>query len=158
MGDQRSGAERRTFERQIVDREIIVEIAGHRLRGRLVDVSNNGAFINLAVEIEVGDEVVEVGAMLLVGEQSFECLLYDLSPGGARVELGEPRDLDIGAEVALQLAGLDQIASEIRHLQGGVLGLMFLHDSDQQMQIASYMLAQRLAIPHAAVTSRSKGD
>ena len=158
MNAQRSGAERRTFERHIVDREIIVEIAGHRLHGRLVDVSNNGAFINLEVAIEVGDEVVEVGAMLRVGEQRFECLVYDLSPGGARVKLREPRDLDVGTEVALQLAELDKIASEVRHSQGGVLGLMFLHDSDQHVQIASYMLAQRLAIPHASVKSKSKGD
>ena len=158
MNAQRSGAERRTFERHIVDREIIVEIAGHRLPGRLVDVSNNGAFINLEVAIEVGDEVVEVGAMLRVGEQHFECLVYDLSPGGARVELRESQYPDIGSEVVLQLGGLDQIASEVRHSQGGVLGLMFLHDSDQHVQIASYMLAQRLAIPHAALKSKSKGD
>ncbi len=158
MNAQRSSAERRAFERHFVDREIIVEIAGHRLHGRLVDVSNNGAFINLEVEIEVGDEVVEVGAMLQVGEQGFECLVYDLSLGGARVELREPRDLDIGTEVALQLAELDQISSEVRHSQGGVLGLMFLLDSDQQVQLASYMLAQRLAIPHVAAEGRSKSD
>ncbi len=158
MNAQLSDAERRTFERHIVNREIIVEIAGHRLPGRLVDVSNNGAFINLEVAIEIGDEVVEVGAMLRVGEQRFECLVYDLSPGGARVELRESQHPDVGTEVVLQLAGLDQIASEVRHSQGGVLGLMFLHDSDQQVQIASYMLAQRLAIPHASVKSKSKGD
>ena len=75
--------------------------------------------------------------MLRVGEQSFECLVYDLSPGGARVELCEPRNLDTGTEVALQLAGLDQIASEVRHSQDRVLGLMFLHDSVQQVEIAS---------------------
>ena len=96
--------------------------------------------------------------MLRVGEQSFECLVYDLSPGGARVELCEPRNLDTGTEVALQLAGLDQIASEVRHSQDRVLGLMFLHDSVQQVEIASYMLARRLATPPAVVVGHPKGD
>ena len=92
------------------------------------------------------------------GERPVDLHLRGLEALGARIELREPRDLDIGTEVALGLAELDQIASEVRHSQDGVLGLMFLHDSDQQVQIASYMLAQRLAIPHAAVKSRSKGD
>ena len=30
---------------------------------------------------------VEVSAIVRIGEQSFECVVYDLSPGGARVTL-----------------------------------------------------------------------
>ena len=47
---------------------------------------------------------VEVSAIVRIGEQRFECVVYDLSPGGARVTLREPLDLDIGTEVALKLA------------------------------------------------------
>lgn len=49
--------QRRKHERYPVDREVYVEIDGNRLRGRLVDVSEGGAFLRLAIEVEVGDAV-----------------------------------------------------------------------------------------------------
>ncbi len=52
-----SGVEQRKFERQSVDREVVVEIGGVRLHGNLVDVSDGGAFIKMAIEVAVGDEV-----------------------------------------------------------------------------------------------------
>ena len=101
---------------------------------------------------------VDVGAVVRVGDQSFKCVVFDLSPGGARVKLRGPLELDIGTKVELALEGLEEIVSEVRHSQGDVLGLMFLHDSDEQVRLASYMLAQRLGIAHVAAGPRSNSD
>ncbi len=57
MSAQRSSAERRKSERYPVDREVTVEIAGSHLYGRLTNVSEGGAFIELTIEVEAGDEV-----------------------------------------------------------------------------------------------------
>jgi len=50
-------AQRRKHERIAVDREVDIEIGGRRLRGRLVDVSDGGAFVRLSIDVAMGDEV-----------------------------------------------------------------------------------------------------
>ena len=57
MSAQRSSAERRKSERYPVDSEVTVEIAGSHLYGRLTNVSEGGAFIELTIEVAAGDDV-----------------------------------------------------------------------------------------------------
>ena len=57
MNARRSSAERRKSERYPVDRDVTVEIGGSHLNGRLTNVSEGGAFIELTIEVEAGDEV-----------------------------------------------------------------------------------------------------
>ncbi len=50
---------RRASERFVVDREVTVEIGGSRFRGRLVDVSDRGAFVRLSIDL-LSDETMQI--------------------------------------------------------------------------------------------------
>lgn len=50
--------QRRQFPRYPVDNEVTVEVAGTRLRGRLADVSDGGAFVRLSIDVPIGSDVL----------------------------------------------------------------------------------------------------
>jgi hypothetical protein len=85
---------------------------------------------------------VDLEAELRLAERTFTCLVHDLSPGGARIDLTGTEAPAIGTEVVLTMDGYGSISSEVRYAEGGELGLRFIHDSADEVRLARFLVAQ----------------
>lgn len=68
-------------------------------------------------------------AKLEVGRHNFECQIWNMSLGGARVRLDLP--IKEGADVTLTIAGRGQIPATVRWFRNNTAGLSFAISSDE---------------------------
>ena len=68
-------------------------------------------------------------AALCVGGRWFDCVVVDLSLGGARLYLDQP--IDIGENVTLRLDGMGFLHAEIVWQEGHSTGLRFVDEIDK---------------------------
>ena len=86
---------------------------------------------------------VNVQAVIWIGDQAVECLVQDLSPGGARIQLSESKAIAVGTELRLDLESFSAIPAEVRYSADGTLGLMFLHDEEAEVALARFLVSIR---------------
>jgi PilZ domain len=90
---------------------------------------------------------VDLPAYLQFGATQLACRVFDVSPGGARVQLREGEAPRAGTELDLVLDDFGRIPCEIRHGATGVLGLMFLHDEEAELRLARFLIGLKPARP-----------
>jgi PilZ domain len=69
------------------------------------------------------------------------CTVYDLSPRGAGVGVAEPDGFGPNDRVEFALPGYGSIAAEVRYRGGGYLGLEFLLEDEEEIEIARYLVS-----------------
>jgi hypothetical protein len=82
---------------------------------------------------------VEIEASVTAGGARRKCMVYDVSPSGARVTLGEG-SLPVGARLDFELPGYGPIPSELCYDRDGYQGLMFLHDEAEEVEVARHLV------------------
>lgn len=83
---------------------------------------------------------VDVPAYVDVDGTPHYCLLFDISPQGARLRFADGTAPEVGTEVMFDLEGYGQIAAVVRHGGSGVVGIMFLHDEAAEVRLARWLL------------------
>jgi len=68
------------------------------------------------------------------------CLLFDISPGGARLRVIDGATPPVDTEVFVDLEGYGQIPAVVRHSAANIIGLMFLHDEADQVRLARWLI------------------
>ncbi len=86
---------------------------------------------------------VNIQAVIWIGDQATECLVQDLSPAGARIQLSEIKSVAIGTQIRLDLESFSAIPAEVRYSADGTRGLMFLHDEDAEVELARFLVSIR---------------
>ncbi len=84
---------------------------------------------------------VDLEAELGFRDKAFACPVSDLSPGGARVDLGPDETLAIGTEIVLTMEQYGSISSEVRYAAGPELGLRFIHDPADEIRLARFLVS-----------------
>jgi hypothetical protein len=77
------------------------------------------------------------------GDAAYPCAVYDVSPGGARVQMARAGDLEVGRLVLFDLEGYGVIPAEVRHVEGGFVGLRFTYDAAEEVEFARYLVTTR---------------
>jgi chromosome partitioning protein len=95
----------------------------------------------------------EQPAVLLVGDGQVDCVVHDISAGGALIALS--RTLKVGETVILALDSIGKLPAEIRHSDGGRAGLRFIIDPKQQLFLVKHLSA---VIAAASTTVPTGGD
>ena len=72
--------------------------------------------------------------------ETLRCSVYDLSPGGVCVEVLDQHTILVGDNTEFALPGYGRIPAEIRYSDGGYLGLKFLHDTENETELARYLV------------------
>lgn len=86
---------------------------------------------------------VYVEATFHTTKRSFACILHDISPVGAQIEvLGRTR-VKPGSKTQLELAGYGRLPARVRRVTGSTLGLEFAHDDAHAAGLARYLISQR---------------
>ena len=83
---------------------------------------------------------VDLQSILTIAEQAHDCNVYDLSPGGARVQLIGADAPILGTRVRFDLPNFSAIPSVIRYNMSGFLGLMFLLEANE-IALAHHMVS-----------------
>lgn len=86
-------------------------------------------------------------AVLRSGSKSYQCVVLDISPGGAAIWTEASAEVPEGAEVQFTPDGHEALPAEVVRLSGGVLGLMFLIDEAPRRALAAWLTARRQAAP-----------
>lgn len=86
---------------------------------------------------------VDLPVYLDVDDNPHYCLLYDISPRGARLRIVDGATPKVDADVVLDLEGYGRIPAVVRHSAAGVVGLMFLHDDSAQEHVARWLLESK---------------
>lgn len=94
----------------------------------------------------------EQPAVLLVGDGQVDCVVHDISAGGALIAVS--RMLKVGDTVILALDSIGKLPAEIRHCDGGRAGLRFIIDPKQQLFLVKHLSA----VIAAASTTVQTGD
>jgi chromosome partitioning protein len=81
----------------------------------------------------------EQPAILLVGDGQVDCVVHDISAGGALIAVS--RTLKVGETVILALDSIGKLPAEIRHSDGGRAGLRFIIDPKQQLFLVKHLSA-----------------
>ena len=81
----------------------------------------------------------EQPAILIVGDGQVDCVVHDISAGGALVAVS--RSLKVGEAVTLALDSIGKLPAEIRHCVGGRAGLRFIIDPKQQLFLVKHLSA-----------------
>jgi len=81
----------------------------------------------------------EQPAVLLVGDGQVDCVVHDISAGGALIAVS--RTLKVGDTVILALDSIGKLPAEIRHSDGGRAGLRFIIDPKQQLFLVKHLSA-----------------
>ncbi len=71
--------------------------------------------------------------------QQRDCLVRDISPGGAGMEFDDADGLGIGAKLVLEIEGTAPLVAEVRSNRQGRLGLAFLHDKSGERALARWL-------------------
>ena len=83
---------------------------------------------------------------LFSGQNSYRCVVLDISPGGAAIWTASSDDVPEGAEVNFEPSGHSSLAAEVVRMRGGVLGLMFLIDNEARSRLADWLDGLRQAL------------
>jgi chromosome partitioning protein len=94
----------------------------------------------------------EQAATLAIGEREVECIVHDISAGGALISAGV--DLGVGDTVVLQLKSIGPLRAEVRHRDGDRAGLRFTLDPKDQLGLVKHLSA----IVAAGTASRAAGE
>src|SRR5882724_857187 len=94
----------------------------------------------------------EQPAILMVGDGQVDCVVHDISAGGALIAVS--RTLKVGETVILALDSIGKLPAEIRHCDGGRAGLRFIIDPKQQLFLVKHLSA----VIAAASTTVANGD
>jgi chromosome partitioning protein len=94
----------------------------------------------------------EQPAILMVGDGQVDCVVHDISAGGALIAVS--RALKVGETVILALDSIGKLPAEIRHCDGGRAGLRFIIDPKQQLFLVKHLSA----VIAAASTTVANGD
>jgi hypothetical protein len=78
-------------------------------------------------------------ATLAVGDGEVDCIVHDISAGGALIRVG--RDLKVGDTVTLALDGIGRLPAEVRHREDDRAGLRFILDPKQQLGLVKSLSA-----------------
>ncbi|MGE0117323.1 MAG: PilZ domain-containing protein [Dongiaceae bacterium] len=81
----------------------------------------------------------EQPAVLIVGDGRIDCVVHDISAGGALVAIDRP--LGVGDTVTLALDSIGKLPAEVRHSDGGRAGLRFIIDPKQQLFLVKHLSA-----------------
>jgi chromosome partitioning protein len=81
----------------------------------------------------------EQPAVLIVGDGTIDCVVHDISAGGALVAIDRP--LGVGETVTLALDSIGKLPAEVRHSDGGRAGLRFIIDPKQQLFLVKHLSA-----------------
>jgi chromosome partitioning protein len=81
----------------------------------------------------------EQPAVLIVGDGQVDCVVHDISAGGALIAVS--RALKVGENVTLALDSIGKLPAEIRHSDGGRAGLRFIIDPKQQLFLVKHLSA-----------------
>ena len=81
----------------------------------------------------------EQPAILMVGDGQVDCVVHDISAGGALIAVS--RTLKVGDTVILALDSIGKLPAEIRHSDGGRAGLRFIIDPKQQLFLVKHLSA-----------------
>ena len=81
----------------------------------------------------------EQPAILIVSDGQVDCVVHDISAGGALVAVS--RSLKVGETVTLALDSIGKLPAEIRHCDGGRAGLRFIIDPKQQLFLVKHLSA-----------------
>lgn len=80
-------------------------------------------------------------AMLVIDAEVMDCRIDDVSPSGARVRICGPAALAVGSELELELPGYNDLSARVRYRAGDRLGLSFLQDPDDEIELARHLIA-----------------
>jgi chromosome partitioning protein len=94
----------------------------------------------------------EQPAILIVGDGQVDCVVHDISAGGALIAVN--KTLKVGESVTLALDSIGKLPAEIRHSDGGRAGLRFIIDPKQQLFLVKHLSA----VIAAASTTVPTGD
>lgn len=83
--------------------------------------------------------------VLRSGSKPYQCVVLDISPGGAAVWTEASAEIPEGAEVLFAPQGHDELPAEVVRMTHGVLGLMFLLEADSRIALAAWLSALRQA-------------
>ena len=86
---------------------------------------------------------VNLSGNVLVDDEPRFCAIYDISPGGARVQVAEGDEVAIGRQVMLEVDGFGEIPAEVRHSAHGFLGLRFTYEPEEEVEFARHLVASR---------------
>jgi chromosome partitioning protein len=93
----------------------------------------------------------EQPATLAIGEREVDCIVHDISAGGALIRAGI--ELSVGDTVVLQLKSIGPLRAEVRHRDGDRAGLRFTLDPKEQLGLVKHLSA----IVAAGTASRAAG-
>lgn len=68
-----------------------------------------------------------------------DCLVRDISPGGASIEIDSEKALAVNDRINFELDGYDPLYSEVRHITDGRLGIVFPIDDQAQLAFAEWL-------------------
>lgn len=94
----------------------------------------------------------EQPAILIVSDGQVDCVVHDISAGGALIAVS--KSLKVGDSVTLALDSIGKLPAEIRHCDGGRAGLRFIIDPKQQLFLVKHLSA----VIAAASTTVPTGD
>jgi chromosome partitioning protein len=81
----------------------------------------------------------EQPAVLILAEGQMDCVVHDISAGGALIAIN--RALKVGDNVTLSLDSIGKLPAEVRHCDGGRAGLRFIIDPKQQLFLVKHLSA-----------------
>lgn len=81
----------------------------------------------------------EQPAVLILTDGQIDCVVHDISAGGALVAINRP--LKVGDNVTLSLDSIGKLPAEVRHCDGGRAGLRFIIDPKQQLFLVKHLSA-----------------
>lgn len=81
----------------------------------------------------------EQPAVLILTDGQIDCVVHDISAGGALVAINRP--LEVGDNVTLSLDSIGKLPAEVRHCDGGRAGLRFIIDPKQQLFLVKHLSA-----------------
>ena len=84
---------------------------------------------------------VDFKTKLVLASDVFPCNVYDLSPGGAGIDLPGGQKIAVGTRLDFELPGYGAIPAEVHYDKDGYLGLMFLQDAEGALGVGRYLIA-----------------
>jgi chromosome partitioning protein len=94
----------------------------------------------------------EQPAILILNDGQVDCVVHDISAGGALIAIS--KSLKVGESVTLALDSIGKLPAEIRHCDSGRAGLRFIIDPKQQLFLVKHLSA----VIAAASTTVQTGD
>lgn len=71
-------------------------------------------------------EIINADAEVMIDEQWLDCVIVDISPSGAKLQVS--REVDWGKSVFIQLGEFGQFSATVVWCRGGEIGVKFDHD------------------------------